>query len=191
MVQVNTQVMYTRLFMILICIGYKSGLVPEWTHPSLSKVSHTVTPVYRTVEGFEEKMKNNEVVITEPFYTTRQGYKMTLDVYPNGCDIDKGSYVSVFFSLMKGDNDNMLAFPFTGNVIVQLLNWSEDNDHVECIIQFDESTPLANRQRVTDKEANGGWGTSRFLPSHLIVGKYLLKDMTCFRVLFEDIQRTG
>ena len=172
-------------------VGYKSGLVPKWTHPSLSMMSYTVIPVYRTIERFEQKKKNNELVCAEPFYTTHQGYNMTLIVNPNGYGVDKSSYVSVFIYLMKGDNDDILAFPFTGNVIVRLLNWTEDSRHVEKIVQFDESTPLVCRQRVTDGEmASSGWGNGRFL-SHVDVKEYLHNDMMCFRVSFQPIQQTG
>ncbi len=38
---------------------------------------------------------------------------------------------------MKGDNDTVLLFPFSGNFIIKLLKWTEDSGHVEHIIQFD------------------------------------------------------
>ena len=178
----------------LSIIGYKSGIVPKWTHPSLIKTSYTVTPVYRTIEEFEQKKKNDEEITLEPFYTTRQGYKMTLVVYPNGNGPYKGSGVSVSIYLMKGDNDNVLLFPFSGNIIIKLLNWTEDNGHVEEIIQFNESTPLDCRQRVTDgKVAAKGWGIHGFL-SHVDLynnKEYLHNDKMCFTISFEPIQQTG
>ncbi len=56
----------------------------------------SVTPVYRTIEEFEEK-KNNERIILEPFYTCRHGYKMRLAVYPNDVVFGKNlTYLSSF-----------------------------------------------------------------------------------------------
>ena len=92
---------------------------------------------------------------------------------------------------MKGDNDNMLLFPFTGNVIIQLLNWTDDSRHVEWIAQFNDSIPLDCRQRVTDGErAKYNWGIGGFLP-HLDLQQYLHNDMLCLRVSFEDIHFGG
>ena len=119
---------------------------------------------------------------------------MTLFVCPNGDGQDKGSHVSVLIYLMKGDNDNVLLFPFSGNIIIKLLNWTEDNGHVEKIIQFNESIPLVCRQRVTDGErAANGWGISSFL-SHVDLynnKEYLHYDKMCFTISFEPIQQTG
>ena len=96
--------------------------------------------------------------------------------------------------LMKGDNDDMLVFPITGNIIVKLLNWTEDSGHVEKIIQFDESIPLKCRQRVTDGEmATDGLGYGQFISHHDLETNqgYLHNDMMCFSISFEDIQQTS
>ena len=120
---------------------------------------------------------------------------MTFAIYPNGFGVYKGSHVSVCIYLMKGDNDNVLLFPFSGNIIIKLLNWTEDNGHVEKIIQFNESAPLVCRQRVTDGEtAVNNWGILNFL-SHVDLYKnnkeYLHNDKMCFTISFEPIQQTG
>ncbi len=95
---------------------------------------------------------------------------------------------------MKGDNDNVLLFPFSGSIILKLLNWTNDNGHVERIIQFNESRPLDCRQRVTDRGmAARGWGYDNFL-SHVDMEnnkKYLHNDKMCFIISFEPIQQKG
>ena len=107
----------------------------------------------------------------------------------------KGSHVSVCIYLMKGDNDNVLLFPFSGNIIIKLLNWTEDNGHVEEIIQFNESTPLVCRQRVTDGEMSSvGCGCWCNFLSHVDLynnKEYLHNDKMCFTISFEPIQQTG
>ena len=119
---------------------------------------------------------------------------MALVVFPNGHGQFKGSHVSVVIYLMKGDNDNVLLFPFSGNIIIKLLNWTEDNGHVEKIIQFNESIPLVCRQRVTVGEmAAGGWVVDNIL-SHVDLHnnkEYLHNDKMCFTISFEPIQQTG
>ncbi len=118
---------------------------------------------------------------------------MRLAVYPNGRGRMKGSHVSVYIRLMQGDNDNVLLFPFNGNIIIKLLNWTKDNGHVECIIQFDESIPLVCRQGVTDGEvAADGRGVG--ILSHVDTEnntEYIHNDKMCFIISFEPIQQTG
>ena len=41
-------------------------------------------------------------------------------------DEAKGTHVSVFACLMKGDNDDSLFWPFTGTVTIELLNQLEE-----------------------------------------------------------------
>ena len=78
-----------------------------------------------------------------PFYSSERGYKLLLKVYANGSGSDRGTHVSVYVYLMKGEYDEQLKWPLNANIIVRLLNWTEDSGHVERIIEFDES-------RVTD-----------------------------------------
>jgi len=51
-----------------------------------------------------------------PFYTHPQGYKMCLSVVANGSGDGKGTHVSVFAYLMRGDFDDHLKWPFQGRV---------------------------------------------------------------------------
>ena len=49
---------------------------------------------------------------SQPFYTSRFGYKMCARIYLNGDGIGKGTHVSLFFVVMKGDYDALLTWPF-------------------------------------------------------------------------------
>ena len=109
------------------------------------------------LEGFEEKKINNEDWYSNPVYSHFGGYKMCLCVYPNGHGGGKGTHVSVFISLMKGDNDNNLKFPFKGRIVVSLLNQLEDQNHLIREPWSPESNvPRDICGRVTKEERNGG-----------------------------------
>ena len=71
---------------------------------------------------------------------------MCISVVPNGDGDWKGSYVSVFAYLMRGENDEHLPWPFTGTVTIELLNQLTNQNHVSISIRL---TPDANR-RVQD-----------------------------------------
>ncbi|XP_041575561.2 TNF receptor-associated factor 1 isoform X2 [Taeniopygia guttata] len=46
------------------------------------------------------------------FYTAKYGYKVCLRVYLNGDGTGKGTHMSLFFVVMKGDYDALLPWPF-------------------------------------------------------------------------------
>ena len=53
---------------------------------------------------------------SQPFYTSRYGYKMCARVYLNGDGMGKGTHVSLFFVVMRGDYDALLPWPFSPKV---------------------------------------------------------------------------
>ena len=52
-------------------------------------------------------------------------------MFANGDGEGKGTHIklSIYAYLMKGDYDNNLQLPFEGDVVIELLNWREDNHH--------------------------------------------------------------
>ena len=54
---------------------------------------------------------------------------MCLKVYANGVSEGKGTHVSAFICLMRGDNDDNLKWPFKGTIKVSLLNQLEGGQH--------------------------------------------------------------
>ena len=121
-----------------------------------------------TVGGFPMEFQVNyaskeEVVYLPSFYTHSHGYRMCLEVHPNGGGDGKGTHVSAFTCLMKGPFDDHLKWPFRGEITIQIVNQDGDHDHVEKTIHFNKKTPNANTGRVTgNKERGGGWGYSQF-----------------------------
>nr|DBA21103.1 TPA: hypothetical protein GDO54_017805 [Pyxicephalus adspersus] len=63
------------------------------------------------------------------FYTARYGYKVCLRIYLNGDGAGKGSHVSLFFAIMKGEYDALLPWPFKQKVTFMLLDQS-NREHV-------------------------------------------------------------
>ena len=53
---------------------------------------------------------------SQPFYTSRYGYKMCARIYLNGDGMGKGTHVSLFFVVMRGDYDALLPWPFRQKV---------------------------------------------------------------------------
>ena len=49
---------------------------------------------------------------------------------------------------MKGEYDDTLAWPFTGDVVVEILNWREHKNHQKYTISFHKGLPSASINRV-------------------------------------------
>ena len=63
-----------------------------------------------------------------PFYTSLRGYKMCFSVYASGLSEGKGTHVSVFAHLMRGEFDDNLKWPFRGDVTIAMLNQLEPQE---------------------------------------------------------------
>ena len=89
---------------------------------------------------------------------------MCLAVVANGNGAGKGTHVSVFAYLMRGEFDDYLKWPFRGHVTVAILNQLEDNRHATETIHFTNTTKAQYIGRVTDGErALSGWGYPAFI----------------------------
>ncbi|XP_073415114.1 TNF receptor-associated factor 1 [Dendrobates tinctorius] len=88
------------------------------------------------------------------FYTARYGYKVCLRIYLNGDGTGKGSHISLFFAIMKGDYDVLLPWPFRHKVTFMLLDQS---NHEHVIDAFRPDPMSVSFQRpVTDMNVASG-----------------------------------
>ena len=114
------------------------------------------------LSGFEYKTRMNTEWYSAPFYSHFGGYKMCLKVYANGSGDGKGTHVSVFTHLMKGENDDNLKWPFRGTITVTLLNQLQSNNHHSKTIKYNENASEAFSGRVKEGRS-GGWGKNEFI----------------------------
>lgn len=67
-----------------------------------------ILPIQFTLSDFERQKKQNVVWYSPAFYTHPQGYRMCLQVWPNGCCGGLGTHVSIFTCLMRSPYDDDL-----------------------------------------------------------------------------------
>ena len=123
----------------------------------LKKLCRKCTPITFRVMDYKEKKVSGDEFYSPPFYTSPTGYKMCVEVDVNGWDNGKGTHISVFAYLMKGDNDDSLTWPFTGTVTIELLNQLEDKNHYKRTITFSADSS-ASKRVVNGERASEGWG---------------------------------
>ena len=159
---------------------------PSWQDP------HTATQsaCAFTLAEFTKRKQFNNNCYSPPFYSHTNGYQMLLKVCVNGCRNAKGTRVSVYVSLLKGEYDSNLDWPFKGVVIVELTNWKDNKDHLSHTIVFNEQTDPVCSSRVTEEYLTDiGWNGSddAFPHSSLLYNpvtntEYLHDDCLQFRV---------
>ena len=111
---------------------------------------------------------------------------MCINVVAEGNADAKGTHVSVYACLMKGDNDDSLTWPFTGTVTTELLNHLDDKYHYKR--QYVIPTDVVASKRVTDGERGIGYGHRKFISyteldyNSVKKCQYLVDDTLFFRV---------
>ena len=85
--------------------------------------------------------RNSDAYICSvPFYTGKNGYKMCIMVYLNGCGTGYKTHLSIFFVLMKGEYDPLLQWPFEPKVSLILV----DQDHKRDLVQTFNPDPQSS-----------------------------------------------
>ena len=109
---------------------------------------HTM-PVILTMTGFEAKRSNNERWYSPVFCTHEKGYHFRLRVDANGW-CGNGDSIAVVVSIVKGDYDDQLQWPFEGVISVQVLNHISNSAH-SIVKEFEFSGGGYECQQVTDE----------------------------------------
>ena len=114
-------------------------------------------PFEFTMTEFKQHKRANDEWYSPPFYTHTHGYSTCIKVWANGCKSGKGTHLSVFSGLMRGDFDDDLQWPFEGTITIQLLNQLEDTNHYTHTIDFTETTDVNIISRVMSSKQEVGW----------------------------------
>lgn len=118
---------------------------------------------------------------SQPFYTHRHGYQMCARVYLNGDGTGRGTHMSLFFVLMKGDHDELLTWPFKHKIKLQLLDQSGIQRHVVNSFYPDERSNSFKRPMA---EMNVASGCPEFV-SHIVLendSNYLQNDTLFIKI---------
>ena len=140
--------------------------------------------------NYEEYKEDDEEWKSIPFYSGPGGYKLCLKVYADGDDDDDDSYgeqMALYVSLMEGEYDDRLRWPFRGEVTIQIVNWIGDHSHHKYTVKFDDSAVAAEASdRVWDDDGLE-WGDSEFISRAMLEStsrtkQYIKNDCIKFRV---------
>ena len=115
-------------------------------------------------------------IFSLPFYTSRYGYKLCLRLYILGDGIGKGTHMSLFFVVMRGEFDSILQWPFTHKVTLRLLNQNGGKDIVDGFLPDPMSTSFSRPKT----DMNVASGCPRFVTHSDLHGGGFIVDDTIF-----------
>ena len=89
---------------------------------------------------------------------------MCARVYLNGDGMGKGTHLSLFFVIMKGDYDALLVWPFKQKVTLSLLDHNKKQDIVDAF----RPDPTSSSFRRPTSDMNIASGCPLFMPLSLL-----------------------
>ena len=123
---------------------------------------------------FQEAVSGKTLSIySPPFYVGRFGYKVCARMYPNGDGIGKGTHMSMFFVIMRGEYDALLPWPFVQKVHFRLIDHDRIRDKYDA---FRPETHSSSFKRPTS-DMNIASGCPTFISqSELRQGGFIRND---------------
>ena len=131
----------------------------------------------------QDALAGNQVSFYSPFFfTSRYGYKMCARIYLNGDGIGRGTHISIFFVVMRGQHDALLRWPFRQKVTFMLL----DQDNVEHVIDAFRPDPSSSSFQRPRRETNIASGCPTFCPLSELNNHAYVRDDTMFLKIIVD-----
>ncbi|XP_015767596.1 PREDICTED: TNF receptor-associated factor 3-like isoform X3 [Acropora digitifera] len=130
-----------------------------------------------------EAVNGQKVSFYSPsFYTSRYGYKMCARIYLNGDGMGRGTHISLFFVVMRGEYDAILRWPFRQKVTFMLL----DQDNVEHVIDAFRPDPNSSSFQRPRRETNIASGCPTFCSIEELNNHAYVRDDTMFFKIIVD-----
>ena len=124
-----------------------------------------------------------------PFYTSPHGYRMCLRAYLYGDGVGKGSFVSVFFVIMRSEHDDILAWPFKQKVSISLINQDTPSENYTHITETFLPDVKSNSFAKPRSEMNVASGFPKFVKGSVLKDpKFVRNDVMYIRC---KVDRTG
>ncbi|XP_029982276.1 TNF receptor-associated factor 3-like isoform X3 [Sphaeramia orbicularis] len=114
---------------------------------------------------------------SQPFYTGYFGYKMCARVYLNGDGMGKGTHLSLFFVVMRGEYDALLPWPFRQKVTLMLMDQGTSRKHLGDAFKPDPNSSSFKRPSA---EMNIASGCPLFVSQSVLETGSYIKDDTIF-----------
>ena len=135
------------------------------------------------IQNFSEQLRQakegDTLKISDPFYTESCGYKMQLLLYPNGAGSAENTHISLYHSVIKGEYDALLSWPFKTAVKFSLID--QQSRIFQQNVDFSFTHNVTERPR---ENSSSSLGMPLFVKHEkLKTRRYLVDDTLFLRVV--------
>ncbi|XP_028415916.1 TNF receptor-associated factor 3-like [Dendronephthya gigantea] len=116
------------------------------------------------------------------FYSAQYGYKLCAKIYMNGDGFGKGSHLSLFFVVMRGDYDSLQTWPFQKKITMMLLDQGNGDHMVDAF----HSDPQSSSFQRPKSDMNIASGSPLFMPIDSLSNRQYIKDDVMFIKIIVD-----
>uniref|UniRef100_UPI00398EAA9C TNF receptor-associated factor 2-like n=1 Tax=Pristiophorus japonicus TaxID=55135 RepID=UPI00398EAA9C len=130
------------------------------------------------------KNKQASSFYSSPFSTHPFGYKLCCRIYPDGDGSGKGTHVSLFLAVVRGEYDEVLPWPFRQKVTLALLDQAHQNHVRESFVP----DALSASFQKPKTHMNVASGCPRFVRQDLLLNpsnSYLRNDTIFLKVVVD------
>ena len=135
----------------------------------------------------EEEITNGRNLLSDPHIIC--GYKMRLLVSLNGYNAGKGTHMSVYFQLLRGEFDDALKWPFDKQVDVALIHQdNQEKSHNRLLVKAKlyKDNPVRHFQKPVTF-CNIGWGCPTYITLDKLYADGFIKNDTLYLRCFIKI----
>ena len=137
------------------------------------KFSWNITEVQKKLET------KNITLYSPPFYTAEKngGYKMCLFLYMDGDGSGKGTHLSFYIAVMRGEFDALLMWPFQQKITLTLEDQNHQQHNITHCFKQDPTEYNASFQRPSQhSEMNVAFGFPKFAPLTVLNNPSYVRD---------------
>jgi len=149
---------------------------------------------YFKIQEWSKLLENTEVgdAVYGPLLYTDEGYAFKLLFYPKGRSTSEEGYISMFFALARGENDDSLAWPFYDRVIkMSVVDQGEEKlTSMNQFSQFITSDSRPDYWSQPDSSMNGGIGYTKFITLSDVMNtrNFVKNDAVIFSINVRNMQ---
>eukprot|EP00111_Clytia_hemisphaerica_P013505 TCONS_00039697-protein len=124
--------------------------------------------------------KDKEKLCSPPFYTGQYGYKLRAEAFLNGLGQGKGSHLSLYVVIMKGEYDAILPWPFKQNVDFVLIDQDDDKANRQNKVWKLSCERNSDYFQRPNKAKSLGFGCPKFVSLDTLKSRNYIRDQTIF-----------
>lgn len=135
----------------------------------------------------DAKMGRITSIYSTPFYTGRNGYKCCIRAYLNGDGTGEGTHLSIYFVLMRGENDPLLQWPFKPKVSLILVD--QDYKNKKHLVRTFKPTAQSSSFQKPITDMNIGSGCPEFAKLSVLDNTRYVRDDVMYIKAIVDTSR--